>query len=124
MPSERRRTAANVLADIVEHAEYARQFTSEITREAFAEDPMRRLATIRALEVISESSRHLPEDLKARHSEIDWRAVGDAGNVYRHAYDTLDPYRVWETAVHALPPLAAIAREELAALCGGDDAVT
>jgi uncharacterized protein with HEPN domain len=81
VPSERRRTAANVLAGIVEHAEYARQFTSGITREAFAEEPMRRLATIRALEVISESSRHLPEDLKARHSEINWRAVGDAGNV-------------------------------------------
>ena len=85
---------------------------------------MRRLATIRALEVISESSRHLPEDLKARHSEINWRAVGDAGNVYRHGYDTLDSDRVWETAVHALPPLAAIAREELAALSRGDDAET
>jgi uncharacterized protein with HEPN domain len=104
VPSERQRTAAKVLADIVEHAEYARQFTTGIAREAFAGEPMRRLAIIRALEVISEASRHLPEDLKARHSEIHWRAVGDAGNVYRHGYDTLDPDRVWETAVRALPP--------------------
>ena len=77
---------------------------------------MRRLATIRTLEVVSEATRHLPEDLKAKHRDIDWRAVADAGNAYRHGYDVLDPDRIWETAVRALPPLASIAYDELTAL--------
>ena len=75
---------------------------------------MRRLAVIRALEVISEASRSLPDDLKARHPQVDWRAVADAGNAYRHGYDSLD------TAVHAIKPIATVAEAELEGVVGSE----
>ncbi len=104
----------------MENADYVRQFIIGVDRERLAAEPMRRLAIIRALEVISEASRNLPDDLKVRHPEIDWRAVADAGNAYRHGYDSLDIDRVWETAVHAVQPVAMIAQDELAWLIAAE----
>jgi uncharacterized protein with HEPN domain len=58
---------------------------------------MRLFAAIRALEVISEASRRLPNEMKDRHSQIDWAAVAAAGNIYRHEYDVVNPRRIWRT---------------------------
>lgn len=41
----------------------------------------------RCIEVISEASRRLPVELKARYPEVPWRNVADIGNVLRHHYD-------------------------------------
>ncbi len=41
----------------------------------------------RCIEVISEASRRLPTELKARHPGVRWRNVADIGNVLRHNYD-------------------------------------
>jgi uncharacterized protein with HEPN domain len=42
----------------------------------FARDRKTVYAVTRALEIISEASRRLPDELKSRHPEIDWPAVG------------------------------------------------
>jgi len=39
----------------------------------------------RGVEIISEASRHLTDDLKARHPEIPWSKVAAIGHVLRHA---------------------------------------
>ena len=80
----------------------------------FAADLKTIYATVRALEIISEASRHLPEDLKARHPEIDWIAVRDAGNVYRHACEMVTEQRIWDTVVIHLAPLEQAVLRELA----------
>jgi hypothetical protein len=54
-------------------------FVSGITYEEFSKDTTRLFAAIRALEVISEASRRLPEEMKLRHKQIDWPAVAAAG---------------------------------------------
>jgi uncharacterized protein with HEPN domain len=66
------------------------------------------------LEVISEASRRLPPDLKARHPSIAWRQMAGAGNVYRHDYEDVAAQYVWETVQLALPPLRVVIEQELA----------
>jgi uncharacterized protein with HEPN domain len=68
---------------------------------------------IRCLEIISEASRHLPHDLKARHSAIEWKEMSAAGNIYRHEYEDVAERRVWSTVRLALPPLRAAVEDEL-----------
>jgi uncharacterized protein with HEPN domain len=74
---------------------------------------MRVYAVTRSLEIISEASRRLPEELKARHSHIAWREMAGAGSVYRHGYDNVAARRIWETVRLALPPLRRVIDEEL-----------
>ena len=74
---------------------------------------MRVYAVVRALEIISEASRGLQEDVKARHPEIAWPKVAGAGNVYRHDYDLVAEQLIWHTATNMLPPLLAAVESEL-----------
>lgn len=59
-----------VLEDIRRQIELARSFVEGFTFESFQADRRTVYAVIRCLEIISEASRRLPDDLKARHPEI------------------------------------------------------
>jgi uncharacterized protein with HEPN domain len=63
------------------------------------EDALKGAAYERFLEIISEASRHIPDDLKERAPEVPWRRVADLGNQLRHAYHRTDPGLLW--AIHA-----------------------
>ena len=67
---------------------------------------------MRALEIISEASRRLPDELHQRHPEIDWAAIAAAGNVYRHEYEGLDETLIWHTVRHGLANLRSVADVE------------
>jgi uncharacterized protein with HEPN domain len=92
---------------------HARDFITGMDFDTFAADQKTVYATMRALEIISEASRHLPEELKARHPAIDWVAVRDAGNVYRHAYELVTEQRLWDTVTKHLAPLERAVLDEL-----------
>src|SRR5271169_687159 len=80
--------------------------------------PRRRLARVIRIEIISEASRRLPDDLKARHPTIGWKEMAGAGNVYRHDYEEVDAEEVWVTVQDHLPLLRAVVEQELANLGG------
>jgi uncharacterized protein with HEPN domain len=67
------------------------------------------------LEIISEASRRLPDELKARYPSIAWKNMAGAGNVYRHDYEDVAARLVWETVQLALPPLRDVVAREIAA---------
>jgi len=71
-------------------------------------------AVTRCLEIISEASRRLPEDMKRRYPSIAWRDIAGAGNVYRRDYEDVVAKLVWDTVQLALPPLRAAVSLELA----------
>jgi hypothetical protein len=69
MPSERVRQR---LFDIRENIGLAREFIRGLAFDEFAADVKTFYATVRALEIVSEAARFLPDDLKARHEDVDW----------------------------------------------------
>ncbi len=73
----------------------------------FANDILLRLAAERAMEIISEASRRIPDEIKKRQPQIDWQGMADLGNRLRHAYHRTDPKVLWAIADHDLPPLKA-----------------
>jgi uncharacterized protein with HEPN domain len=76
-------------------------------------DWVTRDAVERNLERISEASRHIPTDLKARHPTVSWRLVADLGNVLRHAYDQVIDQRIWQIVTSDLASLKAAAEAML-----------
>ena len=57
--------------------------------------------------------RRLPDELRARHPELPWRAIMGAGNVYRHNYDNVLETYVWQTLHDRLPELVAVVTLEI-----------
>jgi uncharacterized protein with HEPN domain len=91
----------------------------ELDRSTFCADTLRVYGVTRCLEIISEASRRLPDDLKARHPTIGWKEVAGAGNIYRHDYEEVDAEEVWVTVRDHLPLLRTVVERELADLGGG-----
>ena len=44
-------------------------------------------AVTRALEIISEVARRLPDELLEHYPHLPWKDIKGAGNVYRHEYE-------------------------------------
>src|SRR5215207_4329882 len=65
-------------------------------------------AVTRCLEIISEASRRLPEELKARHPSIAWKQMAGAGNVYRHDYEDVAARYVWDRFSSRCRPCAGL----------------
>jgi uncharacterized protein with HEPN domain len=110
LSSERDR---QTLIDIQENACLARDFTNGLSYAAFASDRRTFYAVTRCLEIISEASRRLNDEVRARHSHLPWRAILGAGNVYRHDYDVVIESLVWRTVNEDLPTIILFAETEL-----------
>jgi uncharacterized protein with HEPN domain len=61
----------------------------------------------RALLILSEASRAIPDSLKGKHADIRWVGVRDIGNVLRHQYASLSPSLIWNVVRDELPRLRA-----------------
>lgn len=104
------------LTDIRHHLVKTETFMAGISYDAFLEDDLRFYAVTRCLEIISEASRRLPDELKSRHPAIAWSQMASAGNIYRHEYDQVAVSFVWQTVAHSLPLLRKVIDAEMAAL--------
>jgi uncharacterized protein with HEPN domain len=107
------------LTDIIEAIELIFSETAGITLDAFEGDRRKRWLVERGIQIISEASRHLPDELKARHAQIPWRKVAGIGNVLRHEYERVAHDVLWRVVRDNLPPLDKVCREELAAELSG-----
>lgn len=103
------------LSDIIEAIGHIRSETTGVTLDAFESDWRMRWVVERGIEIISEASRYLTAEVKARHPEVPWPKVAGIGNVLRHDYDRIAPDVLWTVARDDLPPLEGACREELAA---------
>jgi uncharacterized protein with HEPN domain len=89
--------STQALEDILENILLAFSFVKNLNYLSFLMDKRTVYAVIRALEIISEAVRRLPEEVRTRHPHIPWAGIKGAGNIYRHDYEDVLESRVWET---------------------------
>ncbi|MGB6342230.1 MAG: HepT-like ribonuclease domain-containing protein [Xanthobacteraceae bacterium] len=96
-----------------------------MTYRDFCADIRTVYAVTRCFEIISEASRRLPKQIKARHAEIPWTDIAGAGSVHRHSYEDVLEQILWHTIETGLKPLQPSSKRNLAGLrtANMDDAV-
>src|SRR5712672_1031764 len=107
------RTLIPRLTDIIEAIERIHSVMTDVTLDAFEANWEKRWLVERGIEIISEASRHLTDDIKERRTEIPWPKVAGIGNVLRHAYDHVAPDVLWRLAQDGLAEIEKVCREEL-----------
>ena len=110
-------TERDCLSDIVFNIDLANAFARGFDYDGFLADTRTFYAITRCLEIISEASRRLSAETKARHPDIPWRKMSASGNIYRHDYEDVAHRLVWGTVHEFLPALRVMAKTELAE-CG------
>ncbi|MBI2239865.1 MAG: DUF86 domain-containing protein [Magnetospirillum gryphiswaldense] len=100
-----KRDSAACLADMLEYARDAQSFVSGMDFHAFAADRKTQYAVLRALEVIGEAAKRVPDDVRQRFPDIPWRQIIGMRNIIAHDYLGIRLSRVYATAVDFLPVL-------------------
>jgi uncharacterized protein with HEPN domain len=101
-----------LLNDMIATAEAIAREVGTSTLEQFSADWKLNRACRYALLTITEATKNLSDELKARHPALPWPKIKSLGDRLRHEYHRIDDKTFWETLQQSLPELLAVCKAE------------
>jgi uncharacterized protein with HEPN domain len=101
--SSPRRDYRDFLADIEYSARQAEKFVEGFNFEDFSQDEKTKYAVIRALEIIGEATKNVPQKFKSEHKEIPWKDLADFRNELIHEYFGVNAKVLWRVLKSDVP---------------------
>ena len=93
------------LEDILESSEKILSYVKDITQDDFNKSSLVRDAVIRNLEIIGEAAKHIPQEVRDRNREIEWRKISGFRDIATHEYFGIDIEIVWDIVSNEITPL-------------------
>ncbi|MFZ5759512.1 MAG: DUF86 domain-containing protein [Thermodesulfobacteriota bacterium] len=106
-----KRYCIDYLEDILDAISKIHNFTIGLSEQEFLEDEKTAFAVIRALEIIGEASKKIPDNLKIKHHEIPWREMSGLRDKLIHGYFVVNLAIVWKTIKRDLPEVEESIRD-------------
>ena len=99
------REYSDYVEDILSAMDKASSFIKGISFEDFKSDDKTIFALVRAIEIIGEATKHIPDDARQKYSEIPWKEMAGMRDVLIHDYISVDVETVWLTANDKIPQI-------------------
>ena len=99
------RNLTDYLNDIADNMEAVVNFVKDFNYESFEKDTKTQYAVIKAIEIIGEATRKLPDNFRLKHPNIPWREIEGMRDRLVHDYTGTDVKIVWDTATKDIPKL-------------------
>ena len=93
------------LQHILTETQYLLDRAQGVERETFLHDETLNRAFVRSLEIIGEAVKQLSNDIKERHSHLEWRAMAGMRDRLIHGYFGVDYDIVWDVVTNKIPVL-------------------
>jgi len=99
------RELRDYLNDIVDAMAKALKFVEGMSYEDFVNDDKTVFAVVRALEVVGEAVKNIPEDFREKYPHIPWKDLAGMRDKLIHGYFGVDLGRVWRTVKEVIPAM-------------------
>jgi len=109
----KKRDYADYVEDIVTAIADIEQFVRGMGFEEFSKDKKTVFAVVRAIEIIGEAARQIPESLKNKHTEVPWKEMAGIRNKIAHEYFGVDVEVIWDTVKKNIPELKPLISDML-----------
>ena len=94
-----------ILAKIREEARLVSEFIDGAVYDEFKQNEKTKRAVSQTLANIGELCHALSDDVKVKYRNVSWAALRKTRNIIAHAYESVDFYSIWYTAVNDIPTL-------------------
>jgi uncharacterized protein with HEPN domain len=108
-----KREYEDYLRDMLENAEKALSFVWGMNYDEFCVDDKAIYAVIRALEIIGEAARQIPENVRQSNPELQWREITAMRNKLAHEYFGVNTKVIWRTVHEDLPLMLPLLKKML-----------
>jgi uncharacterized protein with HEPN domain len=91
------------IEDILDAMEKTEILISDIAFDQFSADFRINFAVVRALEIIGEATKRLPQSLRDEYPDVPWKDMAGMRDRIIHGYDHVDLRIVWDTVTKSIP---------------------
>ena len=78
-------------------------YVAGLDRKNFFNDQKTMDAVMRNLEVIGEAAKKLPENIKEKYPNVEWRKLAGLRDILIHHYFGIDEDIIWDVLVNKIP---------------------
>ncbi len=100
-----KREIGDYIQDIIEAMRNAIEFVNGMSYDDFAGNTKTIYAVLRAIEIIGEAAKNVPDEFREKYPRIPWKNISGMRDKVIHAYFGVSLERVWETVKRDIPAL-------------------
>ena len=104
------------IKDIIDAMEHIEEFTGDMTLEELEANEMASSAVIRKFEVIGEAAKNIPNSVKEKNKDIEWKSMAGMRDRLIHAYFGIDYSLVWAAIKKDIPKIKPKLKKLLSSL--------